>query len=151
MFASIGIVNLLIYKYTGGFLPSYQYLFLVLSYFVEAMAFAGLIYLISQYAKSPGVILGSGIALFFILLQGIWDIIIILSLTSLKVDIAVKSGAILMSVLEMISPSNYPTMVVNFINGTLPSGISAIDIVLIGVIWAAVPAILSFFLAISRD
>ena len=155
--------DIIIYKYTGSLLSSSYFFSILGGYLVEAIAFSGLIYLVSQFLKSQGGILGTGIGLFFVMVL-FWSDLMALVLFALHVDSAVKSGVIAALALDTISPSTFPSLVIDLRSGVYGStlgistgylassvGITTVSVVLVGLAWLLIPALASFFLARSRD
>ena len=155
--------DIIIYKYTGSLLSSSYFFSILGGYLVEAIAFSGLIYLVSQFIKSQGGILGTGIGLFFVMVL-FWSDLMALVLFALHVDSAVKSGVIAALALDTISPSTFPSLVIDLRSGVYGStlgistgylassvGITTVSVVLVGLAWLLIPALASFFLARSRD
>ena len=155
--------DIIIYRYTGSLMSSSYFLSILGGYLVEAIAFSGLIYLVSQFIKSQGGILGTGIGLFFVMVL-FWSDLMALLLFALHVDSAVKSGVVAALALDTISPSTFPSLVIDLRSGVYGStlgigsgylassvGITAVSVVLVGLAWLLIPALASFFLARSRD
>ena len=155
--------DIIIYRYTGYLLSSSYFFSILGGYLVEAIAFSGLIYLVSQFIKSQGGILGTGIGLFFVMVL-FWSDLMALVLFALHVDSAVKSGVVAALALDTISPSTFPSLVIDLRSGVYGStlgigsgylassvGITMVSVVLVGLAWLLIPALASFFLARSRD
>ena len=155
--------DIIIYKYTGSLLSSSYFFSILGGYLVEAIAFSGLIYLVSQFLKSQGGILGAGIGLFFVMVL-FWSDLMALVLFALHVDSAVKSGVVAALALDTISPGTFPSLVIDLRSGVYGStlgigqgylassvGITTVSVVLVGLAWLLIPALASFFLARSRD
>ena len=155
--------DIIIYKYTGSLLSSSYFFSILGGYLVEAIAFSGLIYLVSQFLKSQGGILGAGIGLFFVMVL-FWSDLMALVLFALHVDSAVKSGVVAALALDTISPGTFPSLVIDLRSGVYGStlgigpgylassvGITTVSVVLVGLAWLLIPALASFFLARSGD
>ncbi|MCW6169447.1 MAG: ABC transporter permease [Thermoplasmatales archaeon] len=151
LIVSLGFVDLIVFHYTGSALSSGNFFSIFLSYLATAVAYSGIIYLISQFVKSQGAIIGIGIGLFFLLALFWGDIAILLAFV-LHVNLAVPGAYKIVIALSSISPSFIPTMNNYLMTGTLLNdGVSLGALLFIGLVWAIIPAVISFFLARSRD
>lgn len=134
---------------------------LIWTYFVEITAFTGLIYLVSQYARSQGAILGAAIGL-FVIYGFLWTGIITPLL--LQYVFHAVSGTNYYSQLTVylntINPSGYSSLMVSFISptgsfGSITNasqfGINRISLTVVGLLWFLVPILLAFFLGRRRD
>ncbi|MGC8609380.1 MAG: ABC transporter permease subunit [Thermoplasmata archaeon] len=155
------LADIVIFRYTGSWISSHTFFSLSLGYAAEAMAFSGLIYLASQYIKSQGALLGTGIGLFFILVL-FWDLIVDIILFESHINLALKSTNILYMALSAISPSFIPTLASDLNTGVYSTvtgnalvassvGIDAFSVVGVGLTWIIIPSVLSFLMARSRD
>ena len=155
------IADVIIFRYTGSWISSHTFLSIVLGYTAEAVAFSGIIYLVSQYLKTQGGILGTGMGVFFILVI-FWGLIIDIILFETHVNLALKSTIALDVALSAISPSFIPTLASSLNSGTYGTltgnpvisssvGITAFSVIGVGLLWIAVPFVFSFLLARSRD
>ncbi len=146
------VAELIIYKYTGSLLSSGTFLTIFLGYSIEAIAFAGIIYLISQFLKSQGAILGSGLGLYFILGVFWTTIPMVLAIYVFHINLALRSSLSTINAISAISPSFYPTMLIEYHTGLYTSfGITLFSVVAVGIIWLTVPVISAFLLARTRD
>lgn len=163
LFISLALADLVVLKYTGSSLSTSSFVSILLGYTVEAIGFAGIVYLISQFVKSQGGILGISIGLFFVMVI-FWNILMDIILFETHVNLAVKSGVIDTIILNSISPAYYPTLILDYHTGIygsvlgLTSGITASSVgitltavLAVGIFWVVVPSLASFFLARSRD
>lgn len=158
--------NLLLYAYTNAFMPVSSLMSIVLGYLVEAIAFSGIMYIISQYVKSQGALLGIGIGLFFLFVF-VWGIITDLIIYLGHINLATSGGYALSIAMSAVSPNFFPTMVLSYDTGIYPPtfaafsvgpsvlassvGITLATVLLVGLIWVVVPSLISFLLARSRD
>ncbi|MCL5989869.1 MAG: ABC transporter permease [Candidatus Thermoplasmatota archaeon] len=148
---SLGFVDLIVFHYTGSALSSGTFFSILLSYLATAVAYSGIIYLISQFVKSQGAIIGIGIGLFF-LLAIFWGDIALLLPFVLHVNLAVPGAYRIVIALSSISPSFIPTMNNYLMTGLYTGdGVSLVVLLFVGLVWAIIPAVASFFLARSRD
>ncbi|MCL4421323.1 MAG: ABC transporter permease [Candidatus Thermoplasmatota archaeon] len=148
---SLGFVDLVVLHYTGSALSSGSFFSILLSYFATAIAYSGIIYLISQFVKSQGAIIGIGIGLFF-LLAIFWGDIAFLLPFVLHVNLSVPGAYSIVIALSSISPSFIPTMNTYLMNGLYTGdGVSLGSLLFVGIAWAIIPAVASFLLARSRD
>ena len=158
--------DVLLYGYTGSFIPVDSLLSIIIGYAIEAIAFSGIMYIISQYTRSQGALLGIGIGLFFLLVF-VWGIIVELIIHFGHINTATAGGYAETVLLSAISPTFFPTMILSYDTGIYPPsfatfsvgptvlasavGITLFSVVLVGLIWVAIPSLVSFFLARSRD
>jgi ABC-2 type transport system permease protein len=159
---AVAIADLIIFKYTGSWISDHTFFSIVLGYTAEAVAFSGIIYLASQYLKSQGAILGTGIGIFFIMVL-FWGLIIDIILLETHVNLALKSTNVLYVALSAISPSFIPTLASSLNSGVYSGGfngssllassvgITAFSVIGVGLLWIIVPFVFSFLLARSRD
>jgi ABC-2 type transport system permease protein len=155
------LADIIIFRYTGSWISTHTFFSIVLGYTAEAVAFSGIIYLASQYIRTQGGILGTGIGIFFIMVL-FWGLIIDIILFETHVNLALKSTIALDLALSAISPSFIPTLASDLNTGTYSAisgnsliassvGINAFSVVGVGLIWIIVPFVFSFLLARSRD
>lgn len=155
------LADIIIFRYTGSWISTHTFFSIVLGYTAEAVAFSGIIYLASQYIRTQGGILGTGIGIFFIMVL-FWGLIIDIILFETHVNLALKSTIALDLALSAISPSFIPTLASDLNTGTYRAisgnsliassvGINAFSVVGVGLIWIIVPFVFSFLLARSRD
>lgn len=158
---AVAISDIIIFRFTGSWIGTDSFFSVVLGYTAEAVAFSGILYLVAQYVKSEGGILGTGIGLFFLLVL-FWGLIVDVILFELHVNTALKSYIVLNLSLSAISPASIPTLSSALNSGVFqaPSGsallassvgITLFSVVAVGVIWVIVPFIFSYLLARSRD
>ncbi len=145
---SLALMDFVVYKFTNAAMSSTSFFEILLGYFAVAIAYAGIIYVISQFTKSQGAILGSGIGIFFLFVF-IWGIIV--ALLSFYINTAIAGSYVWIVALSSISPSFIPTLVTYFRTGLFSSYVTIYSLLLVGIVWACVPAVISFFLARNRD
>ncbi len=153
---SFGLADIILYHYTGVFISSKTFTVILLGYLVEAIGFAGIVYLVSQFEKTQGQVLGTGIGLLFVL-GFMWPVITggILFLLHIKsTGIAYVKDFL---ILDSISPSYFPVLLANYILGTYSTvkastvGINIYSVTAVGLVWVLVPSILSLYFARKRD
>lgn len=166
LIAGIG-ADLLLFHYTGSLMPTSSLMSIVIGYLVEAIAFSGIMYIISQFVKSQGALLGIGIGLFFLFVF-VWGIVIDLIVHFGHINIATTGGYALSIALSAVTPTFFPTMVLSYDTGVYPPtfatissglnlvtassvGITLATVLLVGLFWLVVPSVISFLLARSRD
>ena len=123
---------------------------------MEAIGFAGIIYLVSQFEKTQGQVLGTGIGLLFVL-GFMWSLITggILFLLHIKSTGITYVKDLL--ILDSISPAYFPDLLANYILGTYSTfkasavGINIYSVTAVGLVWVLVPSILSLYFARKRD
>ena len=148
---SLGFIDLVVFHYTGSALSSGTFFSILLSYLATAIAYSGIIYLISQFVKSQGAIIGIGIGLFF-LFGLFWQSIANLLPLVLNINLAAPGAYTIVIALSSISPSFIPTMNNYLMVGAFTSdGVSLGTLLLVGLMWAIIPAVASFLLARSKD
>lgn len=146
---------------TGSFLPLNYSLSLIWVYLVEIGAFTGIVYVLSQFLKSQGAILGIGLGL-TVLFTFLWDgLVTPLLLTYVIHAVSGTSTYQYYTViLEAINPSSYSTLVVSYM-GTLANlsnvldvtkyGITEATLAMIGLLWLLVPIVVAFVSGRKRD
>ena len=156
--ASVGLVDLILNRATGSFLPQDFTLAIIAALLVEVAAFTGLVFLLSHIVKSPGALLGIMIGL-FVLLDFFWIPIVFL-LTSLLGGTLGSEVALQATILSYFAnPAQFITLVNAYVfqsSSGIPIqtsnfGLTLPALVLDGVIWAVVPFAVFLYLAIKRD
>ncbi len=148
---ALGVADIILYKYTGSFISSGTFIDLFAGYLVEAVGFAGLMYLVSQFLKTQGQVLGVGIAFLFIL-GFMWSTLILLIPLILHIS-AASSFYRDELILGSISPAYYPQLITAFKSGvydgiSAPSlGINIISVMVVGLIWVLIPSALALYFA----
>lgn len=155
------VFDIFLYHATGANLSLAYAGSLVWTYFVEITAFTGLIYLVSQYARSQGAILGAAIAL-FVVFGFLWAGII--SPLLLQYVFHAVSGTNYYSQLTVylnaINPGGYSSLMVSFISplsafGSITNasqfGVNRISLSIVGLLWFVVPILLAFLIGRRRD
>jgi len=151
LIVSLALIDLIVHSYTGTLLSSRAFVSILLGYLAVAIAYAGIIYLVSQFTKSQGVILGIGIGIFFLFVL-FWSGLVYLVAFAAHINLAIAGTYKWILVISALSPSFIPTMAIDLRAGLYTSdGISLASVILVGLIWACVPAILSFYFARKRD
>ncbi|MCL5804813.1 MAG: ABC transporter permease [Candidatus Thermoplasmatota archaeon] len=155
--AGIAVIDILSSKYTGILLPDYLLLDVIWEYFVIAVAFIGLVYLISQLTKSTGLVLGISIV-FYVLLVIFWTFIFSLML---PIALGLVPGTVPYAhaylVINSLSPTGYANLITTYLEGNVVGisfsslGVSIDEILLIGVFWLVFPFAVAFYLARNRD
>ncbi|WP_287960027.1 ABC transporter permease subunit [Acidiplasma sp.] len=152
---ALGVADIILYKYTGSFISSGTFMDLFAGYLVEAVGFAGLMYLVSQFLKTQGQVLGVGIAFLFIL-GFMWSTLILLIPLILHIS-AASSFYRDELILGSISPAYYPQLITAFKSGvydgiSAPSlGINIISVMVVGLIWVLIPSALALYFARKHD
>jgi ABC-2 type transport system permease protein len=152
---SFGLADIILEHYTGVYMTTGTLATMLLGYLVEAIGFAGIMYLVTQFAKTQGIILGIGIGLLFIL-GFMWTIITEALLFELHITSTtpfLKDSLILSS----ISPSYFPDIIADYHLGVYSTvsassvGINIYSVALIGLAWVLIPSLLAFYFARKRD
>jgi ABC-2 type transport system permease protein len=152
---SMGFADIILEHYTGVFISSETFLVIIFGYLVEAIGFAGLVYLISQFEKSQGQVLGTGIGLLFVL-GFMWKIIThgMLFLFHIHPGTGYYKDLV---ILNSISPSYYPNILAYYHTGLYATlhassvGINIYSVIIVGLIWTIVPALTALYFARKRD
>ncbi len=165
---AISLSDFVLLHYTGSLMSWTAFFSIVLGYTIEAIAFSGIMYILAQFVKSQGALLGIGIGLFFLLVF-IWGVIVDVILYLLHINVATSAGYSTSITLGAITPTFYPSMITSYVTGYYPPtfglttntsihlftasslGINIFSVVAVGIIWILVPSLISFFLARSRD
>ncbi len=148
---SLALIDFLVYRFTYTALSSTSFFGIFLGYFAVALAYAGIIYLVSQFTRSQGAILGLGIGMLFLFIPLIWETIVGFIVSLLNINLAVAGSYNWILSLSSISPSFIPTLVTYFRTGLYSSYVTIYSLILIGIVWACVPGVISFFMARNRD
>ncbi len=169
--ASLGISSLAFYYTVGTFVPAYPLEVALLALLIEICAFTGIIYLASSFLKSQGALLGLTIILFFVFvlfwsgsLLGIPIIPFIVTSVALKfvpgtvafsktiVEMLYISPAGYTSIAEILAGSGTTLLLLNSPNVSLASlGVSNTYLVITGLIWIVVPAVLAMYVFSRKD
>ncbi len=153
--------DLIIHHYFGMYLSTTFSLYFVWTYVVEGISFLALVYMFSHIAKSQGAVLGAAIAL-FVVLDLFWSIIPIAILAALKISTNSTAYVSASVGFDYASPAGYSTLVQTMFTGKFgiissstidPSafGITAPFLIVAGILWMAVPFVISYYLAKNRD
>lgn len=156
-----GLFEIFLHKGTGTYMTLPYAATLIWTYFVEIAAFTGIIYLVSQFLKSQGAILGIAIALFLIfgiMWSGVFSPLI------LKYVFHAIAGTNAYQhytvILDALNPAGYPSLMSSYIGrinafGTTfdPAqfGITQTSLAVMGMIWFIVPILIAFLLGRRRD
>jgi ABC-2 type transport system permease protein len=143
----------------GVWLPAQDMLGLFVGLLVEAVAFAGILFLLAHILRSPGEVMGASVAA-FILIDVIW--FFLLTFVGVLLSAASSlSGAQGIVRLEYADPAGYPLLTLAYAQGglfggffsySLPKiGITPFGLIVGGIFWACVPFLLALFLARTRD
>ncbi len=152
---SLVVADLILFVYTQAFISTATFITIFAGYAIEAVAFAGIMYLITQFIKSSGAILGSGIGLLFIF-GFMWNTIISVAILF---ELHIKSSLYLkdLFIVDAVSPAYFPDIIADYhlgVYSTLTAssvGINIYSVVLIGLIWLIVPAGIALFISMRRD
>jgi len=153
---SLLLADVILFKYTGVFISGGTFMAILIGYLIEAIAFSGIIYLITVFTRSQGIVLGSGIALLFVL-GFMWTTITTLILFISKVNISSILFYKYLVILDSISPAYFPDLVADLHLGLYSSyntsllGINIFSVTIIGFVWVLVPAGIALFFARRRD
>ncbi len=137
----IGIVafNIILFQEIGRALPAYYSVILGLAILVELSGFSGLIFLFSQFIKSPGAMN----ALVFAVMLGLgffWPVLVSSFFSGVQLIYAASPGGYLTLLYYYFSGSSFPVLQV-----------SAILVSLIGIGWLVTPAALAYFIGKYLD
>lgn len=155
------VFDIFLYRATGANLSFYYAGTLIWTYFVEIAAFTGFIYLVSQFVKSQGGILGIAIVLFLVL-GFMWSGIITPLIFTYVFHVTSGTNAYLQySVfMDAINPGSYGVLMVFFIShlSTLGAtvdpakfGITGVSMTVLGLVWIIVPILIAFVIGRRRD
>ena len=165
---AIFLSDYVLLHYTGSLMSWTSFFGIVFGYTIEAIAFSGIMYILAQFVKSQGALLGIGIGLFFLLVF-VWGVIVDAILYLLHTNVATSAGYSLSITLGAISPTFYPSMITSYVTGYYPPtfgitssstaplfsasslGITLTSVVAVGIVWILIPSLISFLLARSRD
>ena len=153
--------DLIIDHYFSMYLSDYFSLYFIWTYVVEGLAFLGIVYMFSHIVRSQGALLGASIAV-FIVLDLFWSIIPVAILAALSVSTSSNAYVLGTIAFDYISPSGFSFLVQTMFTGKIglissisidPSsfGIVSPVLILVGILWIAVPFAIAFNLARKRD
>ncbi|AGO60921.1 MULTISPECIES: ABC transporter permease subunit [Ferroplasma] len=154
---ALGLADFILYHYTGVFISSGTFLTILLGYLVEIIGFAGIIYLVSQFEKTQGQVLGTGLGMLFIM-GFMWSTIVSPAILYL---LRVKSTGIAyfkdLLIVNSFSPSYFPDLISDYHLGSYSTykasavGINIYSIIAVGLIWILVPSLLALYFARKKD
>lgn len=155
------VFNIFLYRATGSTLSLDYAGSLIWSYFVEIAAFTGIIFLVSQYVKSQGGILGIAIALFLIF-GVMWSTVITpLLLTYVFHAISGTNTYQQLTIyFDVLNPAGYSSLMAFFISpisltgasiDAAKFGVTRLSLTVVGLLWFLVPIILAFVIGRRRD
>ncbi len=146
----------------GAALPLGQLVGLYIGLVVEAVAFAGILFLIAHLVRSPGAIMGSAVVV-FVLIDIVW-FFLLLFVGVLLGGLTSAQGQAQVVALEYVDPAGYPFLMLAWVQGGLfgdvisppAGGLASIGLTLgglavAGAFWSTVPFALSLWLARRRD
>ena len=153
--------DLIIDHYFSMYLSDYFSLYFIWTYVVEGLAFLGIVYMFSHIVRSQGALLGASIAV-FIVLDLFWSIIPVAILGALSVSTSSNAYVLGTIAFDYVSPSGFSFLVQTMFTGKIglissisidPSsfGIVSPVLILVGILWIAVPFAIAFNLARKRD
>ena len=158
---SIFVVDLFMNYYFDAFVSIGIVLNVIWGLAVEAAAFLGIMYILSHVLKGQGGILGIGIALFLVLVL-FWSLLIMPLILIEVFHYVIGSPAYThaQTVMFYINPGSYmslmETISLNELSSSLGQsvstyGITAVNVVVAGILWIVVPLGIAIYLARSRD
>ncbi len=156
--ACVGVVDLLLFHYTGGALSSDYALAVMAGLVVETVAFTGLIFLLSHLVKSTGLLLGLSIVIFLIL-DFFWSIIIFAITFALGGTLGSEVAIRATINSYYANPAQFLSLINTFFFQSFSGvsiqtsnyGVTVPALIADGVLWATVPFALFLYLAIKRD
>jgi ABC-2 type transport system permease protein len=125
---------------------------------VEVAAFVGLMFIISQFTKSTGALIGAGIGVFMVL-DFLWNLLLFLALTAAGATFGSLTALHLQVDLSFLNPAQFLNLVqilqTNSISGipVQPAayGVTVPSVVLAGLIWILLPVFVALRLVSRRD
>ncbi len=158
---SVIIADLIIYHYFGLYLSAPFTLYFIWTYIVEGLAFLAIVYLFSHLVKSQGSLLGGAIGV-FVVMDLFWSIIPLAILSALRVSPGSNAYITASVGFDYASPAGYSTLVQTMFTDKFglisptsinPSlfGITGPILIIAGILWMAVPFVLAYWLATTRD
>lgn len=165
--ASFAVTSLVFEHYLGRSLPLDTFTYGLWALFIGIAGFIGLVYLASNFLKSQGALLGFAMAIFFVLdffwtfLPLIPDILIAYVLKFVPGGLAYSKATV---ALFYSTPVGFGTIARYILNGNASSivtnvqgitmaelGLTPTIMVALGIVWIAVPLILSVYFFSKRD
>jgi len=156
---SVVVADIILYHYTGVFISSGTFFTILLGYLVEIIGFAGIMYLDSQFEKSQGQVLGTGMFLLFIV-GFMWSLVsdaIMYLLYLLRIRPTGIASIKDLLVVNSFSPAYFPQLISDYNTGLYGTykaslvGINIYSIVLVGLVWILVPSMLALYFVRKRD
>ena len=155
---SVGVVDLLLYRFGGSALPGDYALSIMGGLVVEVFAFTGLIFLLSHLVKSTGLLLGLSIVIFLIL-DFFWSLIIFLFTFLLGGGLGSAVAIQVTLASYYANPAQFLTLINTYFFQSASGvfiqsssyGVTIPAIVADGILWAIVPFIIFLLLAVKRD
>ncbi len=156
--ACVGVVDLLLFHFSGAYLPGDYALAIMGGLVVEVAAFTGLIFLLSHLVKSTGLLLGLSIVIFLIL-DFLWSIIVLIVTFALGGTLGSEVALRVTLDSYYANPAQFLTLInTYYFQSALRTfiqssnyGISLPGLVADGLLWATVPFGLFLYLAVKRD
>ncbi len=158
---SMVIGDAFIYHYFHQHLTLYFSMFFIWTYVVEGLSFLALVFMFTHIARSQGALLGVSIAL-FVVMGLFWQVIPAVIVLALGIGAQSSIYIPLTLAFNYASPAGYSNLVSFFFTNRVgviapvsanPAtyGIIELTLVLAGVVWIAVPYLISFILARRMD
>ncbi len=155
---ALGIADVILHYYTGVFISSGTFLVIFLGYLVEVIGFAGIVYLVSQFEKTQGQVLGTGLGLLFVL-GFMWSTVIS---PAILYFLHIKSTGIAylknLLIVNSLSPTYFPDIIADYHIGLYTTaykasavGINIYSVIAVALIWVLVPSMLALYFAMRRD
>lgn len=154
----IVVIDILSASYTGHLVKWYLVGDIIWIYLVVAGGFIGLVYLITQFSRTTGFLLGISLVIYFVMAL-LWnDIVVLLVLGQLfHLTPGTLAYARADVIAQSLSPSGYGTLVFGYLSGSVSGltlstfSISIYEIAAVGVAWLVVPFGIAYYVARKRD
>ncbi|MEM3852317.1 MAG: ABC transporter permease subunit [Methanomassiliicoccales archaeon] len=158
---SMAFADLIIFHYFHMYLTAYFSLYFIWTYIVEGVAFLGIVYLFSHLVRSQGAVLGAAIGV-FVVMDLFWSVISLSVLAGLGIPNTSNNYVYGTLAFDYASPAGYSNVVQILFTKSLglfsaitivPSsfGVTTPTLLLVGILWIAVPFLIAVTLAKMRD
>lgn len=155
---TIIVVDAIIWVKLGGSLDADFILSSWAALCVEAGAFIGIMFLLSQFTKSTGALIGIGVGLFLVL-DFLWGLILFLALSLSGSTFGSADALKLQTLLDFFNPSQYLGLVHILQTGNISGvpvsvtqyGVTALTVAADGLAWILLPVCLALWVVSKRD
>jgi len=119
---------------------------------VATLAIVGLVFVFAHLFRTPGPVLASSLGV-VIVTSVSWGLILDLVWSAFFGPFDASGFATLSLQLELLAPSQYPSLAVGLLTGEsyAASGVTGWVIAVVGIAWVAIPTAIAYWRAVTRD